>query len=51
MVTLFALGRAVSQETQENVTIEALAFRDILQQSFWDVYETLTYKVTSCNCA
>lgn len=49
VVTLFALGRAVDEEVQMQIRIESSIYHDIIQQSFWDTYETLTYKVSlSC---
>ena len=45
VVVLFCIGKSPNKDVQEAVTKEAGVSRDIIQQDFWDVYETLTYKV------
>ena len=45
VVILFCIGRSPNKNVQEAVIKEAAVSRDIIQQDFWDVYETLTYKV------
>ena len=45
VVILFCIGRSPNKNVQKAVIKEAAVSRDIIQQDFWDVYETLTYKV------
>uniref|UniRef100_A0A0N5APK6 Hexosyltransferase n=1 Tax=Syphacia muris TaxID=451379 RepID=A0A0N5APK6_9BILA len=44
IVALFPLGIPSNSSLQHQILVESLKYGDIIQQSFYDAYETLTYK-------
>ncbi|VDD97732.1 unnamed protein product [Enterobius vermicularis] len=45
VVILFCIGKSTSKAVYIRVQNEASTWNDIILQDYWDVYETLSYKV------